>query len=290
MKINKLHKKFSEYGLNAKQWLHKCALMLPTIQKYQVWRHKGFSSIYEYAAKLAGMSKYQVDNSLRIIKKIKDKPELLKIAETKGVNSVRPVVTIATKQNAKFWAEKANKMTKNELEVYVRDIRNQNNQKTQEQAETKTATITMQLEKNLVHKINKYSKGDINKLIKHMLQLYEADLNKKLNQNKPETKKATSSHIPTKIRKFVEKRCQGKCEFPECNNKFKELHHTERLKSVKKHDPDKIIALCKAHHNLAHMGFIDNENQETKFWKIRKHPNRLDLNRYIDDKVQFYRR
>src|SRR3990170_8617878 len=74
--INQLHQQFSEYGKNAKEWLRKCALLLPEIAEKQVWRRKGFSSIYEYAAKLAGMSRSSVDEALRVLSRIEDKPAL----------------------------------------------------------------------------------------------------------------------------------------------------------------------------------------------------------------------
>lgn len=287
MNINDLHEKFSQYGLNAKKWQRKCALMLVEIEKHEVWKHKGFTSIYEYSAKLAGMSKYQVDNALRVVKNIKDKPELMKIAGTKGINSVRPVAVIATKKSANFWAAKAEKMTKNELELYVKEIRKTN---LQPQRETKMKNISIQLEKHLVEKMEKYSQGDLNQLVEKMLQLYEKELKQELEQEKPEIKDNASSYIPKKIKKYILKRCHGKCEYPNCNKNYQEFHHTERFGSVKRHDPDKIVALCKTHHSLAHKGLVENEDLNTKYWKIKEYKDLTNLNRYIDDKVQFYRR
>jgi hypothetical protein len=101
MKNDELHEKFVEYGRNAKEWMRKCVLLLPEIEKERIWKKKGFGSIYEYAAKLAGMSRWQVEDALRILKKIGDKPFLQQVVEKKGINSVRPVVTIATKEFVK---------------------------------------------------------------------------------------------------------------------------------------------------------------------------------------------
>src|SRR3990172_1916605 len=94
--INQLHQQFSEYGKNAREWLRKCALLLPEIEEKQVWRRKGFSSIYEYAAKLAGMSRYSVDEALRVLRRIEDKPALQELVAVRGIQAVRPVATIAT--------------------------------------------------------------------------------------------------------------------------------------------------------------------------------------------------
>jgi hypothetical protein len=121
-----LHEKFVNYGRNAKLWIRKCVMLLPEIEKHQIWRAKGFGSIYEYAAKLAGMGRDQVNEALRVLAKIGDKPALMKIAETRGINAVKPVVTIATRENAGFWAEKANEMSKNTLETFVREFKKEN--------------------------------------------------------------------------------------------------------------------------------------------------------------------
>ena len=96
------------------------------IEGLRVWEKKGFLSIYEYAGKLAGMSRRKVDDALRLLKKIEDKPELKRVIEEKGMGAVQPVATIATKDTASFWAKKARVMSKNTLETYVREIRVQN--------------------------------------------------------------------------------------------------------------------------------------------------------------------
>ena len=70
--IEHLYQIFREYGGNAQKWIRKCELLLPEIERKKVWKKKGFTSIYEFAAKLAGMSKHKVDDSLRILKKIED--------------------------------------------------------------------------------------------------------------------------------------------------------------------------------------------------------------------------
>ncbi|MFA6550124.1 MAG: hypothetical protein WCT36_02095, partial [Candidatus Gracilibacteria bacterium] len=51
-----LHEKFIFYGKNAKEWMQKCVLFLPEINRLRIWEKKGFKNIYEYARILAGMS------------------------------------------------------------------------------------------------------------------------------------------------------------------------------------------------------------------------------------------
>ena len=50
-----LHKIFKEKGALAIKYRRECIGMLPEIYRLRVYEDKGFGSIYEYAAKLAGM-------------------------------------------------------------------------------------------------------------------------------------------------------------------------------------------------------------------------------------------
>src|SRR3989338_9516693 len=119
--IEKIHAEFSEYGRNAKEWLRKCQMLLPLVVKYEVWSVKGFTSIYEYAAKLAGMSHSSVDETLWVMRKIEDKPALMAVVENKGIHGVKPVANIATVETQEYWAQNAVKMPQNVLRTFVRE-------------------------------------------------------------------------------------------------------------------------------------------------------------------------
>ncbi len=147
----KIHQQFSDYGRNAREWMRKCELLLPEIERRQIWRKKRFASIYEYAAKIAGMSKVRVDDSLRIYKKIEDKPSLLELAQRKGLQSVRPVAVIATDETDEFWAEKAGSMSKLALQTYVHDYRLESCSGT----EFKPVKVQMDLEPEVALKLEK---------------------------------------------------------------------------------------------------------------------------------------
>lgn len=298
--IEKLHGDFSEYGKNAKEWMRKCALLLPEIEKLKVWRRKGFHSIYEYAAKLANMSQYQVNEALRTARKTTDFPELRKIVEIKGINAVRPVLTIVNKETEHFWAEKVKNMSQHTLETYVRDykkefvgLRAQSITSEEFNATSKSSedskTLTINLKPEIIAKLEKYNKDDWNKLMQKFIDLYEKDLKQELARKKPEPVANTSNHIPKNMHDYVLKRSHGKCEFPNCNKTYDHLHHTNRYSTDKTHDPDQIVALCEAHHDLAHKGLI-NEREKISNWDIRLEPDYANLNRFVDEKVQFYRR
>lgn len=118
-----IHDRFSEYGRNAKEWMKKCILLLPKIDENKIWKQKGFTSLYEYAAKIAGMSRDKVNEGLRILRKTENLPAIRKVIEAKGVFAVKPVVNIANSKTDSFWAKRALEMNKNTLETFVRDYK-----------------------------------------------------------------------------------------------------------------------------------------------------------------------
>lgn len=312
--IEQIHQKFIQFGSNAKKWIHECKLLLPEIAEKRIWEHKGFSSIYEYAGKLAGLSHGQVDDALWILRKAFDKPELMAVARTKGINSIRPVVSIATKQNAGFFAKKALEMGKNTLAVYVRGLRKvaqdtENEQSLLEGEEFRTGPktltneqavflrdatpagaqtivsikiISMELSPETAAELEKLKINDWDELMKMFLKLHR----EKLEEQKPQKKVTKSRYISKKIQEFILKRSGGHCEFPHCRRKYEDFHHTERFAMKKEHDPDKIRALCKAHHDLMHHNLVENETKDPKNWQMRLSANVTDYAHVIDKKVQ----
>ncbi|MBU1018920.1 hypothetical protein KJ764_03055 [Patescibacteria group bacterium] len=269
--MDDVHEKFVKYGSNAKAWMRKCELLLPEIARREIWRKKRFGSIYEYAAKLAGMNREKVNECLRIYGHIEDKPELLEVAEKKGLGAVRPVVTVATQEDAGFWAEKVEDMSKHALEVYVKDRR----PGTASQPEK--ITISMGLDPEIARKLQKI-KGD-----KDWNELMEQFLNP---QEKPEPIETESRHIPEKIKKYIRQRSGDYCEYDGCGRKAEIFHHTERFALNKCHDPDKIYHLCKGHEQLAHLGLLD---EPPNTWKTRSEPDKSDSKYEIDQLVAKYR-
>jgi len=288
-----VHQKFQEYGRNAKNWMAKCVLLLPEIEERQIWKRKGFYSIYEYAAKLAGMSREKVNESLRILHKIEDKPALMAVAERKGVLAVKPVATIATVESEEFWAEKAGSMGKNELETYVHECRLQEEldiigrPRTEFGSKEDFENVTMELGAEVVQKLEKLKgKGSWNDLMAKLLAEREANLEKE----KPEAVRTESRPIPVKIEKFVLERTNGNCAYPGCPKPYEILHHTKRWAIHRTHDPDYIQPLCRSHERLAHLGLIENELGPPENWHIKEEANYAEAKYDIDVVVQQFRR
>lgn len=267
-----LHEEFSYYGKNAKLWMRKCQMLLPEIQRKQIWRKKGFNSLYEYAAKIAGMSRAKVDDSLWIMHKIKDKPALKVVAEQKGLNAVRPVVSIATSDNEYELALKAQQMSQHTLKAYAKEIRNLRVDPKKCKIEIKQSTL-IELQKL-------QGDQDLDTLLLELIALKKSQL-----PQKPKAVKTKSRHIPAKIKKYIHARANNRCEFPSCTKKYHQLHHTDRFALKQEHDPSKIYALCKAHHDLTHQGLIANEDLPPRYWKIRHQANKFDLKYIVDQQV-----
>jgi len=274
--MQNLHEKFTHYGKQARYWIHKCELLLPEIEKRGIWRQKGFSSIYEYAAKLAGMNHEKVNDCLRIMKKIEDKPELIKVVEQKGIGAVRPVATIATKETAQFWAEKAKMMSKHTLETYVKDC------KTNEvcPGTAELTDVNLKLNPQLAKRLEQLKKrADFEKLLEQFLNEVEEE-------SKPEPIKSESPYIPAKIKQHVATKTSGLCSHPNCTRPAVNFHHPNRFALNHNHDPNQIRPLCKAHHQIAHYGLIGNEQKEPYEWTTRREPDKQDPNYQVDKLVQ----
>ncbi len=290
------HTQFVHYGRNAKEWLRKCALLLPEIDRRQIWKKKGFSSLFEYAAKIAGMSRSTVEEAIRVLKHAEEKPEFKKVIEVKGIQSVRAVVAVATPETAAFWAEKAMEMSKNTLEVYVKEFKkagfaspvadNRLEFLPREESQPEKL-IAMKLEPEVAAELEKLKgQGEWNNLMKQLLELRR----QKLETKKPQAVETESRHIPAKIEKYVVETTNGQCAFPDCTKPYKILHHTQRWALHNIHDPEKLVPLCTEHERLAHSGLIANEDQPLEKWAIFKNPIHTDTKFLVDQTVMEHRK
>ena len=316
-----LHQQFSDYGLKTKEWINKCKFLLLEIDKKKIWKKKGFSSIHEYAAKLAGLSRFQVDDALRILRKIEEKPALMEVAKEKGLNCVRPVITIVKKEDEAFWAEKASQMSKHALQTYVSTLRRESHPKefgpgtgvrispgtdvyklgTDVQSPgtgvhispnstgspkppcPKTKCSELKLPADLVEKLQKIPdlEAKLREFIKQEKEILE--------ESKPKPVKTESRHIPAEIKRHSLKRSNGLCAYPGCTKPYKILHHTQRFALEKIHDPDQIVPLCKGHEQIAHHNLIQNEQAGPEKWQLRRKPDKNSPEFWIDQQVQLFR-
>ncbi len=124
--VQQLHTQFRIYGRNAREWMRKCVLMLPALERERVWEKKGFGSLTEYAGRLSGMSHKTVSDGLRILRAVEHMPDIMRVIEERGINCVKPIVTLLTLENQQFWAEKMRVMSQHALQMYRSEREHQN--------------------------------------------------------------------------------------------------------------------------------------------------------------------
>ena len=305
-RVQELHAKFVGYGRNAREWVRKCVMLLPEIERERVWEKKGFGSVYEYAGKLAGMSREMVNDALRVLRATENMPAIRAVIEERGINAVKPVVTALTAENEMFWAEKVRSMSQHALQVFRHELEGQvsdngrgapseNVDSSQQQA----IYVVMSLDPELAVQLEKLcvaSGGDWNVAMRKLLEARNAVLE----QEQPEAVDASSRHIPVEIERFVIKRSGGVCEFPKCTRKYVILHHTQRFVLEEVHDPARLVALCVAHERLVHLGLIAYEEERPDKWAVRKEADKgseeteeskhAKAKYAVDQKVQKFRR
>ena len=90
-----------------------------------LYEKKGFDSIFQFAAKLAGVSKEQLCTALNLEKDFEDKPLLKKLLVTGevSINKLVRIQSVATKENEEFWATQVQLLPSRALETLVRDER-----------------------------------------------------------------------------------------------------------------------------------------------------------------------
>lgn len=123
-----LYEKCRLYGGNARAWSKKFAALLPEVERRRLYAKYGFYSIFEFAAKLAGMRRETVLEILRVAEKLQDKPLLLAQLPEQGWSKMKVIVNIATPENEKNLAEKVKEMSKATLETFVNELKKQNHE------------------------------------------------------------------------------------------------------------------------------------------------------------------
>ena len=309
----KLFELCQQYGKNSKTWRRKFESLLPEVEKRKLHKKRGFYSIYEFAAKLCGLTHDTVNEVLRVHRKLEDKPELLKQLKEQGWAKTRVVATIATLETDNMWAEKVKTLPKSSLETYVQDWKRQKAGEAistnkpeflpgeESQPANTHQTISFKISpetefrlRKLKQKIEKKKKEKISfdQLMRTMLdKLEKTDNNTHENtpkitkeysqkNRKTSTPNTTTRTINTQKRHDLEKEFKGQCGHPNCNKPATQFHHTKRFAHHKTHEY--IVPLCKEHHDLSHAGLIENEQKHPSTWGIRENS---EWNNTIDYKI-----
>jgi hypothetical protein len=132
MSDQKLYHLCRQYGSRALLWRRKFIGLLPEVNRREIaaraqgksWLEaKGFGSIFEFAARLAGVSEEQVRRALNLEQRFSDKPELHNaLIEGKiSINKLIHIAPITTTENAQYFVEQAQLLSTRALQTLARD-------------------------------------------------------------------------------------------------------------------------------------------------------------------------
>ena len=285
-----------EYGQKARFWRRRFAGLLPEVERRGLYRRRGCGSIYEFAAKLAGMSKESVDKVLQISRKLQDKPRLLEQLETgaQSWSKLEKVAYVATVQTDGEWAERLGTMSQASVEAFVQNSRLktplergiQPEKHAERSGALKKEVVRFDLNPELARKFQQIAKrADFESIVSKIIQ----EVEKREAAEKPQSVATPSRHIPSEIDRYVRARTNDLCAFPTCTKLGTSLHHTQRWALENVHDPDRLHLLCTAHERLAHQGYIENEEQSPDHWRLRSYPAERGAKSLIDELVNVHR-
>jgi hypothetical protein len=225
------------YGREARLARNKFVALLPEVYRRGLYRKKGFGSIYEFAAKLGGISKWMVDDVVRVDAKLKEMPKLRNLISKVGISKVRKVASVATKETENEWIQKVQNMTKSALELHVKESGPGPRNLTEPEESiyvNEYQDHTMKLDPKTIQKL-KHLKANMkpgtrwNDVINFLLD------SKKLKKQRARNLKAEAKTI---------------CEVEGCTKPATEIHHQTPWAKIRDHK--NLKSFCKPHHELAH--------------------------------------
>lgn len=266
MKNSQLHGWCRSSGVQSLNGRKKFIAALPEVFRRHMYKDYDFGSIYEYAAKLCGVSHAMVDDVIRVDKKLEDMPKLKALMPKVGLSKLRRVANIATKETENEWVEKVQKMSKPGLETHLRDIKDSRPgpgiPKMPEDPvygkEFKDCTFKLDSDVMLKLRIikSKMKKGTTwNDVFERLVDVPTPRPQKNPKPSNPESRQPS-----TKQRREALAKTNGKCSIEGCEKPAKELHHKKPW--AKFHNHDDLQPLCKDHHELAHQS---DSGIDTKF-------------------------
>ena len=277
----KLYELCKKFGASALLWRQKFIGLLPEVNRRRLYEKKGFSSIFEFAFKLCGLSAEQVRLTLNLERRFEDKPVLKKMLEDgeASINKLARVVSIATPENEEELAEKIKVLPTRALETFVRDekyLQNPNGSQKLLSGDkslhvqtclSSRQTLNFEISDDVKEELNKLSsKGiDVNELLRNMLKQRKEKIEEEKEEIIETIQPTTSHYIQIRIRKILKEEHGEKCSIATCNKPATTIHHTQRFSLSQNHNPRFLAPLCKEHHVIAHS--VDFKYRRTREFK-----------------------
>lgn len=310
-----MYERCREIGTLILKYRNQFLGMLPEVERRKLYRKYGMHSVYEFAARLAGVSRETVEEVLRVNEHLKETPKLqekLQSGEV-GWSKLQVVSSLVRPENEDMWLEKVVMMPKSALQTYVHELKLQKvnseaefpagwenkaeNSSTVSDRETLSFSVSrrtaarirvfqQQLEKKFRRPLT------LGEVMEEFLKLAEAQkkpVSARVPGKSSQKSECVTRHIPAEIRRKIQEKYKGVCGFPNCNKPADIWHHTERFSLRREHNPDTIVPLCEPHERIAHTSLIAHEDQAPEFWKVLMEPDMEHPKYEIDRVVQKYR-
>lgn len=263
MTNEQLYQLCQEYGAKAKEWRQKFLGLLPEVYKRRLYREKGFGSIFEFAAKLGGVSELQVNTVLYLDKKFEKTPELrtLLTSGEVSVHKLARIASVAAPENQTYWANQVQSLPKEAIETLVRDHtcgKLLPGQKLSTESVKKQIWLSSETAEKL---LELEQKGlDISLLILDFLKERDERIENQKILLANQVRQTPSRHIPKQTKQLLMQEHGTKCAISTCLKTAEQIHHTQRFSIDKTHNPFYLAPLCKAHHRIAHA--VDTKNDQ----------------------------
>ena len=277
---SKLYQKCKLYGSNARLWMRKFEGLIPEVYKRRLYKRRGFVSIHEFAAKLAGMSRIKVDRILQIARKLEDKPKLKRVFEQgkAPLSKVAQVAYVAKPETDEMWAEKVQNESQLSLKQAVKQIKSVVDYtfKTRNKLVVKTvpehnfanfSKLSFSVSRNCERKFRALKQRfeqetgealSYGEVLKKLLDGVESEEQKAEIKICPDcaakkAQKSKSRTAPKIVKQLVFTRQNNKCAKQGCVHPPSELHHKNGYALTKNHSPNNLEYLCINHHKLEHI-------------------------------------
>ena len=109
---------------------------------------------------------------------------------------------------------------------------------------------------------------------------------KKIRKYRTRKSQSNSRYISSINKTMAIAKTNGKCAVTACNKVYEELHHPQRFAINKSHE--KLIPVCRTHHQLAHAGLIKNEEKNSEAWELAFDKLSENIKDKVDRKVRSY--
>lgn len=263
-----LYTECKKWGTAALQARWRFAGLLPEVYRRRLYEKRGFTCIYEFAARLSGMSRDQVNKVLRLEKRFNDKP-ILKTALIEGnvsTNKLARIASIATQENQQDILAKTETLSKAALEIFVKENKMKNGLQPAENTPRSVPGHTLQLDHDVENQLLQLQKKgiNINEMLRKFLKERDEKINKEIQNMSDNASQPTKNrYINVKTRRILTQKFGTICAAPNCNKPAAHIHHEKPFAINHTHEPHYLKPLCKGHHELQHA----NEASVRKFRK-----------------------